>query len=106
MKKIAMLFLLCVQLSGCATSKEPEFGEIDWYLSNGSGSGMTVVVYDKICARSFFRIDLPRTGQVGMTTCQDSAGRAAIRYRRAGRIAAGNPWMDTLMQPGQVLVVR
>lgn len=105
MKGVTSL-ILCLGLTGCATEVTPEFGEIDWYLANGSGSSMTMVVVDKMCNRSYFRIDLPRSGQVNVRTCSDSAGRSAIRYRRAGRIAEGNPWLDTSMTAGQVLVAR
>ena len=105
MKQLALMAITMVLL-GCSTAVEPEFGEIQWYATNATGSAMTLVVYDINCRRSYFRIDLPRTGQVAVTTCQDSAGRSDIRYRRGGRISEGNPWRDTRMTSGQVLLVR
>lgn len=99
-------FLSLVLAAGCASTTEPEFGEVDWFLSNGAGSGMTLVVYDKNCNRTFFRIELPRNGRVGMTTCHDSEGKSEIRYRRKGKIAVGNVWRDATMTAGQHLVVQ
>ena len=93
-------------LSGCVAPRESEFGEMQWYMSNSTGSDMTMVVIDTVCQRTFFRVDLPRSGQVSMTTCQDSAGRSSVRYRRSSRIADGNPWRDAIMTRWQVLMVR
>lgn len=105
MQRFFSLTALTLSLSGCASSV-PEFGEIDWFLLNGTGSGMTLIVHDRVCGRLISHIDLPRTGDVPITTCQDESGRSDIRYRRRGIMRSGNPWVNARVSADQVLLVR
>jgi hypothetical protein len=98
--------LLCLLLWGCNSSIPPEYGMVDWSLSNGSGNSLALAVYDKICKRSYFRIRLTRSGQRNMSTCANSEGIAEIRYRRAGYDKGDYPWTDTRMNRNQSLVIR
>lgn len=104
--------ILTVILSGgilisCSTSIEPPNGTVDFYISNSTGSSMTLSVYDKVCRRTFFRVSLPRSREVPLTTCAATDGRADIRYRRrAYKADDDNPWLDSRVASNQVLVVR
>lgn len=106
MPKIVLLIIVSVYITACTTTTESEFGEIEWYVVNSSGGPMRVVVFDKLCNRTHFRVDLPRTGDVTLSTCQDARGRSEIRYRRHGRITQQNPWRDTIMVAGQALYIN
>ncbi|GEM_PF-441638 len=97
--------LLCLLLWGCSSSIPPEYGMVDWSLSNGSGSRVTVVVYDKICKRTYLRIQLRRSGQRNMSTCANSEGIAEIRYRNSSYNQAEFPWADARMNHNQTLVI-
>jgi hypothetical protein len=98
--------LFCLLLWGCSSSVPPEYGMVDWSLSNGTGSRLTVVVYDKICRRTYSRVQLSRSGQQDMSTCANSEGIAEIRYRQAGYNKGDYLWVDTRMNRNQSLVVR
>ena len=97
------IFLL---LSHCSSSIPPEFGMVDWSLSNGTGNSMTISVYDKICQRTYYRVRLSRSGQAEMSTCANSDGRAEIRYRRAGYDTGDYPWTDARIDRNQSFILR
>ena len=97
--------LFCLLLTHCNSSIPPEYGMVDWTLSNGSGNSLILAVYDKICKRTYFRIRLSRSGQTGMSTCSNIEGRAEIRYRRAGYDTGDYPWIDARMNRDQSLLV-
>lgn len=98
--------LLCLLLWGCNTGIPPEYGMVDWFLSNGSGNRVTIVVYDKICKRTYFRIRLSRAAQRNMSTCANSEGIAEIRYRNSSYNMGDFPWADTSMNRNQTLVIH
>ena len=101
------LALLSLLMLGCTTSSPPQYGYVDWFLSNGTGTSLSLVVYDKICKRTFFRIQVARTGETSITTCSDSEGRADIRYKYGGGLNSSyNPWFDNRINRNQVLIVR
>lgn len=105
--KPATYLLITVLLSACSSVIEPPFGTIDWYLSNGTGNNLTMSVYDNVCKKTLFRVDLPRGREIPLTTCATENGRADVRYRRREyRASEDNPWLDARVSANQVLVVR
>ncbi len=109
LSKIRSLIILSIGflLLGCEANISPEYGMIDWYLSNGTGTRMTLIVYDKVCSRTHFRVRVSTTVETPIATCANSAGRAEIRYRRTGGFTgAANPWLDSVMNSNQTLLVR
>ena len=100
---VPLFFLL---LTYCSSSIPPEYGMVDWSLTNASGNNLNLVVYDTICKSTYFRGRLPRSGELGMTTCANSEGRAEIRYRRIGYDRGDDPWTDTIMDRDQSLLIR
>ena len=103
-KLVVPLFYLL--LTHCNSSLPPEYGMVDWLLSNGSGNSLSLTVYDKICKRTYFRIRLTRSGQADMSTCANIEGRAEIRYKIAGYDTGDYPWTDASMNRNQSLIVR
>lgn len=102
-----LLFCSCLIMFSCSSSIPPPNGMVDWLLANGTGSSVTIEVYDKICRRTYYRIRLTRSGQASMTTCADSEGWADVRYRRAGKPSDfDNPRIDSRVSPNQSLIVR
>jgi len=107
MKKLKLLApVICLTILNCSSSIPPPNGMVDWYLSNGSGNSITLVVYDKICKRTYFRIPLSRSGEVPMSTCANSEGGAEFRYRRAGYDTGDSTWTDENLAANQSLLVR
>ena len=103
-KLVVPLFYLL--LTHCNSSIPPEYGMVDWSLRNASGNSLSLVVYDKICKRTYFRVRLTRSGQIGMSTCANIEGTAEIRYRRTGYDKGDNPWSDASMNPNQSFLIR
>ncbi len=102
-----LLSLMPFFILGCQTSVEPEFGLVTWYLSNTTGVTTTLNVYDKICERSYFRVRVPRTGESPMQTCANSEGNGEIRYQRTGGYSGSeNPWLHSVMNDNQTLMIR
>ena len=103
-KRIAPL--LIPALLGCSSSIPPEYGMVDWSITNNSGGKLTLVVYDKVCRRTYFRVQLSRSGETAMETCATSDDKADIRYRQAGYDKGDYPWVDMRMNRDQSLLVR
>ena len=102
-----LMSLLCLLTLSCTSSLPPEYGLVDWYFSNGTGTKMTLVVYDKICKRTFYRVRIAMRGPTEITTCSDSNGSADIRYKRAGGSnSSAYPWVDRRMKQNQSLYIR
>ena len=103
----ALLFVICALMLGCTASEPPEYGYVDWFFSNATGGRVTLVVYDKVCGRTHFRVRLGRPVDTSMSTCSDSEGKAVIRYRKVGAVNnPDNPWLDTRVSAGQSLLVH
>jgi hypothetical protein len=103
----ALLPVICVLMLSCTANEPPEYGYVDWFLSNATGTRMTLVVYDKVCGRTYFRVRLAMSVETSMSTCSDSEGRADIRYRKAGAVNnPDNPWFDSRMNANQRLLIR
>ena len=102
-----LLLVICALMLGCSASEPPEYGFVDWYLSNATGTRMTLVVYDKVCSRTHFRVRLARSVATSINTCSDSEGMADIRYRKAGMPNnPDNPWFNTRVSANQSLLIR
>jgi len=101
-----VLPFLCLLMLSCSASVPPEYGIVDWFVSNATGTSMTLMVYDKICKRRYNRVRLGRTGQTSITTCNDSESRADIRYRPTGIADIDNPWFDAHLSQNRSLIVR
>lgn len=103
----ALLPVICTLMLGCTTSEPTEYGFVDWFLSNATGSRMTLVVYDKVCGRTHFRVRVATSVETSISTCSDSEGRADIRYKHAGGLnSPDNPWFDSRMNANQSLIIR
>jgi hypothetical protein len=100
---VPLFYLL---LTHCNSSIPPEYGMVDWFLSNTSGNNLTLVVYDDICKRTYFRGRLARSNEVRMSTCANSEGRAEIKYRRVGYNKGNDPWTEARMNHDQSLLLR
>lgn len=100
---VLSLFLL---LLGCQSSTPPEFGMVDWYIANGTGSSMTLDIYDKVCGRNHYRVRIARSTETPISTCANEAGKAEIRYsRNAGYSVSENPVLHDVMSSNQSLLV-
>lgn len=104
---IPLLPVICALMIGCTASEPPEYGYVDWFLSSTTGARLTLVVYDKVCSRTHFRVRLARSVATSINTCSDSEGMADIRYRKAGMPNnPDNPWFDTRVGANQSLLIR
>ena len=102
-----LMVLAGIALTACESSIPPENGMVDWYLSNGTERTITLRVYDEICKRNYPRVRVSRTTQTPMSTCANSAGRAEVRYQRAGLYNnSDNPWRNAVVQSGRSQIVR
>jgi len=99
-----LVFALTLISLGCSTP--PQYGMVDWSVINGSGSILTLAVYDEVCKRAYSRVRLSRSGEVQMTSCANHNGKAQIRYRKTGYTRGDFPWSSTTLNPRQALVVR
>lgn len=103
----AAFILGCLLCQGCTTELEPQFGTVDWYLNNSSGTRITLNVYDKVCKRTQFRIHVERSSEELITSCANEQGRAEIRYQRSGGNSRGdNHWRDSTAGDGQSVLVN
>lgn len=103
----ALLLVICALMLGCTGSEPPEYGYVDWFFSNATGGRVTLVVYDKVCGRTHFRVRLGRPVDTSMSTCSDIEGRAVIRYRKVGAVNnPDNPWLDTRVSASQSLLIH
>jgi hypothetical protein len=103
----ALLPVICTLMLGCTTSEPPEYGFVDWFLSNSTGSRMTLVVYDKVCGRTHFRVRVATSVETSIRTSSDSEGTAYIRYKQAGGLnSPDNPWFDRRLYANQSLIIR
>ena len=103
----SLLPVICALMLGCTASEPPEYGYVNWFLSNATGARMTLVVYDKVCGRTHFRVRLSSSVETSISTCSGSEGRADIRYRKAGAPNnPDNPWFDIRMSANQSLLIR
>ena len=106
--KIRFLIVLSVGflLIGCQSSSPPEFGMVNWYIANGTGSSMTLNVFDKVCGRNHYRVRVARSTETSISTCANEAGKAEIRYNRtAGYSVSENPVFHEVMDSNQSLLV-
>ena len=102
----AIAFSVVFFLVGCQSSAPPEFGMVDWYIANGTGSSMTLNVYDKVCGRNHYRVRVARSTETSISTCANEAGKAEIRYSRtAGYSVSENPVFHEVMNSNQSLLV-
>lgn len=104
--KLSLVFSAACLLVGCQSSAPPEFGMVDWYLANGTGSSMTLNVYDKVCSRNHYRVRVARSTETRISTCANEAGDAEIRYSRtAGYSVSENPVMHDVIGSDESLLV-
>ena len=112
MKKKLKIFLEivpCVLLAACSYNIEPPNGKVDWRFANSTGANILMSVYDEVCRRSYFRVSVPRSREITMTTCATPQGHAEIRYRRRSynsRTPMANTWIVTSVNANQVVLVR
>jgi len=93
-------------LLACQSSTPPEFGMVDWYVANGTGSRMTLDIYDKVCGRNHYRFRVPRASEAAISTCANEAGNAEIRYSRTGGYSVTeNPVRHDVVSSNQSLLV-
>ncbi|NQV68393.1 MAG: hypothetical protein HQ498_00070 [Pseudohongiella sp.] len=105
--KTPAMLLAGFLLVACQTGIAPEFGMVDWYISNGTGNTMSLNVYDKVCRQSHFRIRVTTTEQTPISTCANSAGSAEIRYQRVGGYSVSeNPVRNDVVSAGQSLLLQ
>ena len=94
-------------LVSCQSSIAPEFGMVDWYIANGTGNDMILNIYDKVCKRNHFRVRVPRTTEIAISTCANSNGRAEVRYQRTGGYSGTeNPMRNDVVSNNQSLFVN
>jgi|TARA_B100000902_G_C27203101_1_gene860146 hypothetical protein len=94
-------------LAACSASIEPPNGMVDWRFANTTGTNILMSVYDEVCRRSYFRVSVPRSREIAMTTCATPEGQAQIRYRRRSyKTSEDNPWVDASLNASQVLLIR
>ncbi len=104
--KFPIVFSIVFLLFGCQSSEPPEFGMVDWYIANGTGSRMTLNVYDKVCGRNHYRVRVARSTETSISTCANEAGKAEIRYSRdAGYSVSENPVLHDVISANQSLLV-
>ena len=102
----ASLFSVVFILLGCQSGAPPEFGMVDWYIANGTGSSMTLNVYDKVCGKNHYRVRVPRSTEASISTCANAAGNAEIRFNRtAGYSVSENPVRHEVISANQSLLV-
>ena len=105
-RSLTAIALACV-LSACQTGRPPEFGMVDWYVANGTGTNMTLKIFDKVCGRHYYRVRVPRGSETLMSTCANEAGRAEIRYSRdSGYSVSANPVRHDVVSRNQSLHVE
>jgi len=105
--KLAIFIPTVIALLGCQSSTAPEFGMVDWYVSNGSGSSLLLNIYDKVCQRSHFRVRVSRSSDTAISTCANEEGKAEIRYRKANNNSAStNPLRNDVVSSGQSLFLE
>lgn len=105
--RFPIAMISCLALFACQTERPPEFGMVDWYIANGTGTDMSLNIVDKVCGRSHFRVRVPRLSETPITTCANSDGRAEIRYSRAtGYSITANPIRHDVVSRNQSLHVE
>ena len=93
-------------LLGYQASISPEFGMVDWYIANGTGSNLTLTIYDKVCRQTHFRVRVSRSTEKAISTCANSDGRAEIRYvRTSGYSVTENPVRHDVVSDNESLFV-
>lgn len=106
MKTPAMLSIGFLLLA-CQTSIPPEFGMVDWYITNRTGNDISLTIYDKVCRENHYRVRVSRTTETAISTCANSAGRAEIRYQRTGGYSiTENPVRDDVVSARQSLLLN
>ena len=104
--KFSISFSVVFFLFGCQASAPPEFGMVDWYIANGTGSSMKLNLYDKVCGRNHYRIRVARLSEIAISTCANESGNAEIRYNRtAGYSVSENPVQHDVVSSNQSLHV-
>lgn len=94
-------------LIACQASIPPEFGMVDWYLSNGTNNNMSLNVYDKVCRKTHFRVRVDTAIDTPISTCANSTGRAEVRYQRVGGYSiTENPVHNDIVNENQSLYVQ
>lgn len=107
MIKISSMLSVSVLLLACQSGIPPEFGMVDWYVSNGSNNNLTLNIYDKVCRQNHFRVRVPRATETPISTCANSAGNAEIRYQRSGGYSVTeNPVRNDVVSSNQSLLVN
>ena len=102
-----LLLVICTLMLGCTASEPPEYGFVDWYISTTTGNRMTLMVYDKVCGRTHFRVRVGSSDETSIRTCSDSEGWADIRYKRASSpYSPDNLWLHTRVNANQSLIIR
>ncbi len=79
---------------------------VDWYVTNGTGTRMSLTIYDKVCGRTHYRFRVPRLSEALISTCANETGNAEIRFSRTGGVSAtANPVRHDVVSSNQSLVV-
>ena len=101
-----IVYAAVLLLLGCESSTPPEFGMVDWYIANGTGSSVTLNLYDKVCSRNHYRVRVSRSSETPISTCANESGKAEIRYSRtAGYSVSENPVRHDVISSNQSLLV-
>lgn len=105
--KLPTMLTIGFLLTACQTSIAPEFGMVNWYLVNGTNNRMSLNVYDKVCRKTHFRVQVSTTTDTPISTCANSAGRAEVRYQRVGGYSiTENPVHDDIVDQNQSLYLQ
>ena len=104
--KFPIGFSIIFLLFGCQSATPPEFGMVDWYIANGTGSSVTLNLYDKVCGRNHYRVRVARSTETAISTCANASGNAEVRYSRAaGYSVSQNPVQHDVISSNQSLHV-
>jgi len=94
-------------LFGCQSSAPPEFGMVDWYISNGTSNRMSLDLYDKVCQKSHYRLRIAASTEAPISTCANRDGQAEVRFRRTGGISVSqNPLRTEAVNANEYLFVQ
>ena len=104
--KFSISFSVVFLLFSCQAGAPAEFGMVEWYIANGTGSKVKLNVYDKVCGRNHYRVRVARSSEIPISTCANESGNAEIRYSRtAGYSVSENPVHHEVISSNQSLLV-
>ncbi|HAS48641.1 hypothetical protein OAU36_05290 [Gammaproteobacteria bacterium] len=107
MTRILTLLSMSLFLFGCQSSAPPEFGMVDWYISNGTSNRMSLDLYDKVCQKSHYRLRIDASTETPISTCANRDGQAEVRFRRTGGISVSqNPLRNEVVNANEYLFVQ